>query len=80
MTYAKLIEFCELLSATNADTTELENHHVKPDGYIAITFARVLDAIRREEDFDFRAFISNLIGYTGGEGEESDKSGGRILH
>jgi len=74
MRYSDLLEFCFLITQTNADQTELENLHVKPDGYIAKTFERILQAIRAEEDFDYRAYIAKLIDYVDGEEfTESDK-------
>jgi len=61
MRYNKLLEFCELIIATQADETDLANYHVKPDGYIEKSWARVLDAIHREEDFDIRQYMKALV-------------------
>lgn len=61
MRYTSLLEFCKLIVATQADETDLANYHVKPDGYIEKAWARVLDAIHREEDFDIRVYMQSLV-------------------
>ena len=71
MTDARLIELCEFIIATDADKEMLSSLHVKPDGAIAITLMKALDAIIHEEDFDFRTFIAELINYV--EGDEKPK-------
>lgn len=61
MRYSKLIEFCELMVATNADAGDMASFHVKNDGYIEKAWSRVLDAIHREEDFEIREYMQRLI-------------------
>ena len=64
MTYTRLIEFCELITATKAmDVADLADLHVKPDGVISITLQQVVHSIIAEEDFDFRAFLAELVDY-----------------
>jgi hypothetical protein len=62
MKYKKLIEFCELLLETRLPTV-LAEKHVKPDGIILITMLKVVDAIIMEKDFDFRAFMQEMVDY-----------------
>ena len=80
MTYARLIEFCELITATKAmDIIELEDLHVKPDGVISVTLQQVIHAIIAEEDFDFRAFLADLVDYIEDLPDHPNKPG-RILN
>ena len=62
MKYKDLIEFCDLMINTDADG-ELSIRHVKPDGYIEHAWAKILEAIREEKDFDYRAYLQRLVDY-----------------
>jgi hypothetical protein len=61
MKYRDLLEFCALMQETEANEGTLADYHVKPDGYIAQAWARVLVAIRSSEDFDHRKYLQELI-------------------
>lgn len=61
MKYIDLLEFCELLLATDADISIMADKHVQPNGYIAQAWGEILDAIHKEEDFDFRAFFYKAL-------------------
>ena len=61
MKYSDLLEFCALLCATDAGESALATRHVTPEGYIARAWIRVLEAIVKEEDLDYRAYLEALI-------------------
>ena len=80
MTYARLIEFCELITATKAmDVADLADLHVKPDGVISVTLQQVIHAILTQEDFDFRTFLAELVDYIEDLPDRPNKPG-RILN
>lgn len=74
MKYKDVIEFCALMQETEADEDTLANLHVKPDGYIATVWARILIAIHDKEDFDYRKFLQDLIDQVNGALPLIDKS------
>jgi len=61
MKYSALLDFCALLCATEADDTSLAERHVMSDGYIAKAWIKVMEAIVKEEDLDYRAYLESLI-------------------
>jgi hypothetical protein len=61
MKYKDLLDFCSLMLATEADETVFADKHVLSGGYIEKVWERILIAIRKNEDFDFRAYLEQLV-------------------
>lgn len=75
MTYKDLLEFCTLILDINADDEMLGNKHVMPNGYIVNVWYKVLVAMQRQEDFDFRDYLQKLI-----DQSQMDSTKKRILN
>lgn len=73
MKYIDLLEFCQLIIDTDADESVLANHHVRPNGYIERVMTRVLDAIRTEKDFDYKAYLAYIIEHVDNEEPSEEK-------
>jgi len=61
MKYKDLLEFCQLVCATEADETVLATKHVLKDGYIAKVWEKMLESIKQEKDFDYRTYLEEII-------------------
>lgn len=64
MKYKDLLEFCNLILETEADDSVIGERHVMPNGYIVNVWYRVLVAMQKEEDFDFRTYLEKLIDHS----------------